>query len=283
MFFFNFSQGAIVRGAEKMGKKILVVDNDRLMLEFMADLFKEQGHEVVTAEDGLSALEALKDFVPDMAFVDLVMPNIRGDRLCRIIRSMPHLKNLFLVIISATALEDLTHFAELGADASLAKGPFNEMSKQLLNILDQRDDKLLKDPQTSTGYKDIYQRRITKELLFAERHLETILNNISEGIFELNPDGKIIFCNNKGFSLSGSSEAALLGRNFFELFIGNDREKIEDLLLKIGGGPPEISDRFWVRLNEKDVSLKLLPVEDHTEWSVIAIVSPLGRTGNPQE
>jgi len=130
------------------------------------------------------------------------------------------------VILSATALEDLTHFAELGADASLAKGPFNEMSKQLLNILDQRNDKLLKDPQTSTGYKDIYQRRITKELLFAERHLETILNHISEGIFELNPDGKIIFCNTKGFSLSGSSESALLGRNFFELFEANDRHKI---------------------------------------------------------
>lgn len=95
----------------------------------MADLFIEQGHEVVTAEDGLSALETLKDYIPDVAFVDLVMPNIRGDRLCRIIRSIPHLKNLFLVIISASALEDLTHFAELGADASVAKGPFNEMSK----------------------------------------------------------------------------------------------------------------------------------------------------------
>ncbi|MCP4576053.1 MAG: response regulator, partial [Deltaproteobacteria bacterium] len=253
----------------------------RLMLEFMADLFKEQGHVVVTAEDGLSALEALKDYVPDVAFVDLVMPNIRGDRLCRIIRSMPHLKHLFLVILSATALEDLTHFAELGADASLAKGPFNEMSKQLLNILDQRNDKLLKDPQTSTGYKDIYQRRITKELLFAERHLETILNHISEGIFELNPDGKIIFCNNKGFSLSGSSETALLGRNFFELFEGKDRQKIEDLLFRIGDGPPEISDKFPIRLCENGVSLKLLPVEDHSGWSVIAILTPLDRTENP--
>ena len=258
-----------------MGKKILVVDNDLLMLEFMRDLFEEQGHEVVTAEDGLSALETLKNYVPDVAFIDLVMPNIRGDRLCRIIRSMPHLKNLFMVIISATALEELTHFAELGANAAVAKGPFNEMSKQLLNILDQRDEALLEDPQgASAGYDDIYQRKITKELLFSERHLETILNNISEGVFELNPDGKIIFCNNMAFSLSGSSEAALLGRNFFELFEGSDREKIRDLLFRIGDGPPEISDRFTVRLPEKQVSLKLLPVEDHTGWSVIAIVTP---------
>jgi CheY-like chemotaxis protein len=266
-----------------MGKKILVVDNDRLMLQFMSDLFSEQGHEVVTAEDGLSALETLKDYVPDVAFIDLVMPNIRGDRLCRIIRSMPHLKNLFMVIISATALEDLTNFSELGADAAIAKGPFNEMSKQLLKILGQRDEKILKAPQISNGYQDIYQRRITKELLFAERHLENILNNISEGILELNPDGKIIFCNNKGFILFGSSEAALLGRNFCELFEGSDRKRIRDLFLSIGDGPPEISDRFPVRLCENRVSLKLLPVEDHTGWSVIAILTPLGNSENPQE
>jgi CheY-like chemotaxis protein len=79
-----------------MGLKILVVDNDLLMLEFMKDLFEEQGYEVVTADDGLSALETLKSYVPDVAFIDLVMPNIRGDRLCRIIRSMPHLKDHFL-------------------------------------------------------------------------------------------------------------------------------------------------------------------------------------------
>jgi PAS domain S-box-containing protein len=267
-----------------MGKKILVVDNDRLMLEFMTDLFEEKGHEVVTAEDGLSALETLKNYVPDVAFIDLVMPNIRGDRLCRIIRSMPHLNNLFMVIISATTLEELTHFAELGADAAVAKGPFSDMSKQLLNILDQRDKALLENPQeVLAGRQDIYQRKITKELLYAERHLETILNNISEGIFELNPDGKIIFSNNTGFSLSGSSEAALLGRNFFELFKGSDREKIEDLLFRIGDGPPEISDRFTVRLHEKRVSLKLLPVEDHTGWSVIAIVAPLPDISDSQK
>lgn len=264
-----------------MEKKILVVDNDRLMLAFMVDLFEEQGHEVLTAEDGLSALETLKDYVPDVAFIDLVMPNIRGDRLCRIIRSMPHLKDLFMVIISATALEDLTNFSELCADAAVAKSPFNKMSKQLLKILDQSDEKIFKGPETSTNHQDISQRKITKELLHAERHLETILNNISEGIFELNPDGKIIFCNNMGFSLCGASETALLGRNFFELFKGSNRKKIEKLLLMIGDGPPEISDRFQVRLNEKPVSLKLLPVEDHLGWSVIAIVSPFQEPAKP--
>ena len=62
-------------------KKILVVDNDKLVLEFMNDVLSEQGHEVVTAEDGLAALDILKTYIPDVMFIDLVMPKINGEQL----------------------------------------------------------------------------------------------------------------------------------------------------------------------------------------------------------
>ena len=55
-------------------KKILVVDNDKFILEFMNDVLSERGHEVVTAEGGLSAVDILKTYTPDIIFVDLVMP-----------------------------------------------------------------------------------------------------------------------------------------------------------------------------------------------------------------
>lgn len=266
-----------------MGQRILVVDNDRFMLEFMTDLFSEQGHEVVTAEDGLSALEILKDFIPDVAFVDLVMPNIRGDRLCRIIRRMPHLKNVYIVIVSATAVEEPTHFTGLGADASVAKGPFDEMSKRLLDILDQTGKGISNiHGEELANFQDVHQRAITKELLYAERHLETILNNISEGIIELNSDGNIIFCNTMAFSLFDASEEKLLGSAFIELFEGSDRKRIENLLAKIGDGPPETSDRVHIRLNGKWVSLNVLPVENLMGWSVIAIIAPLRNNSTPQ-
>ena len=62
-------------------KKILVVDNDRIMLRFIAKLLEKEGHEVETAEDGLNALDILKTYTPDFIFVDLVMPNIDGRML----------------------------------------------------------------------------------------------------------------------------------------------------------------------------------------------------------
>jgi CheY-like chemotaxis protein len=62
-------------------KRILVVDNHPVMLKFMEDLLSKEGHQVVTAEDGLSALDIVKTFSPEVIFVDLIMPNIEGKKL----------------------------------------------------------------------------------------------------------------------------------------------------------------------------------------------------------
>ncbi|MCK5228110.1 MAG: response regulator, partial [Desulfobulbaceae bacterium] len=86
-------------------KKVLVVDNSATVLRFMKNLLTGKGYEVTTAIDGLSALKILDSFSPDIIFIDLVMPNITGDKLCRIIRGMPRFRETFLVILSAAAVE----------------------------------------------------------------------------------------------------------------------------------------------------------------------------------
>jgi len=68
-----------------MQKKVLVVDNHPVILKWMASLLEKEGHHVITAQDGLSAVDVLKAYVPDVMFVDLVMPNISGEKLCRIV------------------------------------------------------------------------------------------------------------------------------------------------------------------------------------------------------
>ena len=72
-------------------KKVLAVDDDQLIREFMDDLLSKEGYEVMTAEDGLSALDILKTHTPDVIFVNLIMPRIEGEILCRIIRGMKKL------------------------------------------------------------------------------------------------------------------------------------------------------------------------------------------------
>ncbi len=170
-------------------KKILVVDNHPVMLKFMTNLLEKEGHEVLTAQDGLSALDVLKKHIPDVMFVDLVMPNIAGEKLCRIVRSMPGMSDVYVVILSGIAAEKDLDCKQLGADACIAKGPFNKMAPHVLFTLEQSD---LAPPRRMTdgviGLDDVYEREVTRELLSSKRHLERILDNMSEGIIELNPE-----------------------------------------------------------------------------------------------
>jgi CheY-like chemotaxis protein len=49
-----------------MPKKILLVDDDRILLKFASDLLEKEGHEVATAQDGFAALNLLTSFYPDI-------------------------------------------------------------------------------------------------------------------------------------------------------------------------------------------------------------------------
>ena len=152
-------------------KKILVVDNHPVMLKYMTDLLEKQGHRVKTAKDSLSALKILETWTPDAMFIDMVMPNISGDKLCRIIRRKPLYNKVYIIILSAIAAEMDIDYLELGADACIAKGPFDKMSKHILdvlNLMDQENKNSLSGK--IKGIEDLYQREITKELLSSKKH-----------------------------------------------------------------------------------------------------------------
>ena len=120
-----------------MKKNVLVVDNNPVILKSMTNLLEKKGCQVQVADDGLTALDILESYVPDVIFVDLVMPNISGDKLCRIIRRMPELKGVYLVILSAISAEEEVDIIEFGANACIAKGPFNKMAQHILFAMDQ--------------------------------------------------------------------------------------------------------------------------------------------------
>ena len=84
-------------------KNVLVVDNDAIMLKFLSRILEKAGIHVVTASDGVTAIDILDSYTPDLFFIDLVMPNIDGRSLCRIIRSQDAFKTTPIIIISAIA------------------------------------------------------------------------------------------------------------------------------------------------------------------------------------
>ena len=87
-------------------KNVLAVDNDPIMLKFLTRILEKSGLHVETAKDGITAIDSLESFTPDLFIIDLVMPNIDGRTLCRIIRSKELFKTTPIVIVSAIAAEE---------------------------------------------------------------------------------------------------------------------------------------------------------------------------------
>lgn len=255
-----------------MKKKILVVDNHPMILRLMANFLSKEGHQVMTAEDGLAALNLLESFTPDIAFVDLVMPNISGDKLCRIIRSMPRFNHLFIVILSAIATEENIDYKAFGANACIPKGSVKAMQKHVLAALQKRENildvlpRLQEDGRFST---------ITRELLSSKKHYEAIVNNMSEGVFELTPDGTIVFANLAATEMCGIAEERLLASNFSELFAAPAREKITAALAGGAAEKEALRNDAPLSMHDRHVSLQLLEISEGPQQVIIAITTDI--------
>jgi len=252
--------------------KILVVDNDKFILEFMNDVLSERGHEVVTAEGGLPAVDILKTYTPDIVFVDLVMPNIEGKQLCKIIRGMPELKDVAMVILSAIATEEGIKIEEFKADACIAKGPVKEMAKQIVEIVDKLAPTSLSGlPGVTTGVPGVYSRNITKELLSIKNHFQIILGKISEGVLEVTSAERIVYANSIALSIIEIPEEKLLGSHFIDLFADDDHHRVAELMKPSGDKPQITTEEFPLRLNEHQVTLQFLPINEYAATSLVIL------------
>jgi len=262
-------------------KKILVVDNHPVMLQFMVRLLEKHGYEVLTAENGLAALDVLQQYVAEIVFVDLVMPDIDGAEFCRIVRTMPKFDKTKLIILSAIAREQPTNFEHLGVAATIAKGPLKKMSGHVMGILDQieRDDASL-EPGAIRGLEDVYARHITSELLSVRQHFQVVLNSMNEGIVEIAADGRIVYANPVAVELSGLPQEKLLAFRFAEVFEEADREKINGLLGSLRPSseeqtPPSVTtkaEKVIVEINERQLEISICPLQDNNNKSIAIIV-----------
>ena len=245
-------------------KKILVVDNDLVMLKLMTRLLEKEGHQVTVAEDGLKALDAIKTNTPDIIFVDLVMPIIDGRTLCKIIQGIRKLKDTRVVIISAIAAEERTDLSQLGVCACIAKGPFDTTGQHILDIINQIDLVPAQDlPKEPIGINAVRPRGITEELLIANRYLEMILEKMSEGVVGINSEGRIVYANPSFFSLLALAGHEIYGSYFVDLFCGVDRIRVGKLMENKEGKSHTLSADFPLCLKEHLVTLDFLPFKEH--------------------
>jgi CheY-like chemotaxis protein len=111
-----------------MAKKILIIDDDPVVLQYLSTLFQDNGYETCKADSSQSALEVAKKENPDLITLDLEMPGEWGSRFYRKLRKEKDLRDIPIIVISGI---DGDH-AVKDAVAFLAK-PFD--AEKLLGIV----------------------------------------------------------------------------------------------------------------------------------------------------
>lgn len=105
-----------------MDGKILIVDDQAVMLRLVKYALEQEGFHTVTAETGAEALESLRSEQPDLLILDLLLPDADGIELCRSIRQELKYISLPIVILTGRAeIEDKIQALEAGADEYVTK------------------------------------------------------------------------------------------------------------------------------------------------------------------
>lgn len=87
-------------------RRVLIVEDNRDTGEMLALLLEAHGHEVKIANDGLEALDVIRSFTPDIAFLDIGLPGMSGLDLVRHLRAIPALTRTPIVAVSGYVRED---------------------------------------------------------------------------------------------------------------------------------------------------------------------------------
>ncbi|MFL0403676.1 response regulator transcription factor [Bacillus nitratireducens] len=162
-----------------MNKTVLLVEDERRLREIVSDYFRNEGFEVIEAEDGIKALELFAEHEIDLIMLDIMLPEIDGWSVCRRIRKESAVP---IIMLTARSDEDDTLLGfELGADEYVTK-PFSP------KVLVARAKTLLKRADGAVG--------VTEENAMSLAGIE--VNRLSRTVLV---DGEEIILTHKEFEL----------------------------------------------------------------------------------
>lgn len=114
---------AVVVKKDTLNMKVLVIEDDKFLVNAYRIKFEKIGYETRIAEDGVEALKILEEWSPEVVILDLVMPNMDGYEFLEKMRSVDRFKSIPVLISSNLGQpEDIDRATKLGANSYIIKG-----------------------------------------------------------------------------------------------------------------------------------------------------------------
>ena len=162
-------------------KKILVVDDEALLVKGIRFNLQNEGYDVITGSDGLDAVRAVQEQAPDLVVLDVMMPNMDGLTACAKIREFSDIP-IIMLTAKTDDMDKLMGF-EQGADDYLTK-PFNilELKARIRALLrrsgktaDSKEQKCIGDLILDSKSRNIYKNGVAVELTAREFDMVELL------------------------------------------------------------------------------------------------------------
>ncbi|NLM17753.1 MAG: response regulator [Candidatus Riflebacteria bacterium] len=206
--------------------KILVVEDDEDIRSYLQDVLMLEGYLVEKASSGQDALRKVETFAPDLLLLDLMLPDISGEEICKNLKNDPEKSDIKIFMLTAkSSVEEKIKGFKAGADDYLGK-PFS--TEELL-------------ARIAVHFRLI---RLKKTLAFSENRHRTLLENLPDAVLLLSGNNLVCSANSKIFSLLKlPSTLKLEGMNLDELSkLSPLFEKIKQLVKKAKYGLTSVSN-----------------------------------------
>ena len=142
--------------------RILVVDDTPANIQTLSSILKERGYQISVATNGRQALDVVSKIRPDLILLDVMMPDMDGLQICRMLRTIPGIGDSAIIMVSAKAMpSEQAAGLRAGADDYITK-PFDDA--ELLETLRKyseslkREQDLISVPTDSEDLEIKYRR-----------------------------------------------------------------------------------------------------------------------------
>ena len=116
-----------------VSKKILIVDDEPVVVTLLKSRMESRGFKVEIAHDGMSALEKAKDWLPDLILLDIIMPGIDGYETCRRLKAMKKTAHIPVVLFTAAQETQIEALAQKAGAATVVQKPFVDQVFQAIS------------------------------------------------------------------------------------------------------------------------------------------------------
>jgi len=246
-----------------MKKKILLIEDSPIQLKSIELTLSKLGHEIITAQNAIEGIEKAYQVIPDLIISDIIMPEINGYQLCRLLKNDEVMREIPLILLTQLN-EKLDSFwaIKAGADCFITKSDkHEEFLSQVQNFLEKTDTIPEEERQKIIAEKKSENKNLQTRInnLLDQSLIEsTIINefrNLSEFIYSTRILSKELFT--LAFSLIDFNVAAI----FF-----NERDEKKKKYLQLSVQNVSVEDRVLVDL-KKDFFDNILSPKEKEEDS----------------